>query len=96
MASILAANSSTLGKQAVLNLGPFAGSRRKMRNCDSQAGLLRQLLEFGFPQTNSSAVTSSRVSTDKELCRAGISVLSHHGPPSPDALDRKSSCVMNN
>lgn len=48
MASILAANSSTLGKQAVLNLGPFAGSRRKMRNCDSQAGLLRQLLEFGF------------------------------------------------
>ncbi len=84
------------GKQAVLNLVPFAGSRRKMRNCDSQASLIRQLLEFGFPQTNSRAVTSSRVSSDKELFSAGISVLSHHGPPSPNALDRKSSCVMVN
>lgn len=80
----------------MLNLVPLAGSNRKMTDCNGKASFICQLLKLGFPQPNSGAITSSRISSDKELCGTGISVLPLHGPPSANGLDGKSSCVMVN
>src|SRR5258708_17017701 len=60
------------GKEAMLNLVPFARSRRQVANRDREVGLIRQLLQFPFPYAHTAAVAASSICTDEQLLRRRI------------------------
>ena len=53
----------------VLDLVPLAGARRKVRDMDGQVEIIRQPLEFGFPQPDPAAVTAATIGCDIQLRR---------------------------
>src|SRR6266487_1908412 len=62
------------GEEAMLNLVPFARSRRQMADGDRQADFIRQVLKLPFPQAYSRAVTASTIHHWRMLSTAKAAV----------------------
>ena len=74
-------------KEAMLDLVPFAGARRKMADYQLETQLVRQLLQRHLPKTRAVAVTPPAVGGDQQLPGSGKSATAHLLPPSADAVD---------
>src|SRR5580692_3511088 len=77
-------------KQAMLDFVPFAGSRWKMADTQSQVQFLSQFLQGHFPQTRAIAVAAASVCRDQEFLCPWKPLCPHALPP---ALNR-SSCEL--
>ncbi len=82
-----------VGKEAVFDAVPFAGSRRQMGDCHSQAGLVGEALQLELPEAEASAVAAAAVSGDGESSRLGIARFAEPLPPAADALDSERSGI---
>ena len=82
------------GKEAMLNLIPFARSRRQVADRERETRLVSQLLQFPFPQAHTGAVTPSSIGTDEQPLRLRILLLSDPIPPASDALHREGGRIM--
>src|SRR5260370_37628766 len=65
------------GEQAMFDLVPFAGARRKMADSDVQSGFIGQVLQIQFPKPHAGSVTSASVCRDQPLGGIVRAVLSH-------------------
>jgi hypothetical protein len=61
-----------MAKHAVLNLVPFACSRREMTDMNGHVELLRKLLDFDFLEAHTTAVTASPIGSDQQLRRLRV------------------------
>src|ERR1022692_3755311 len=81
-------------EQTMLDLVPFAGSRRKVADRNLQSGFIGQFLQLQFPQPHSRPVAASAVRCNQELTGIGVCLSTHHVPPAPDTLDGERRRVM--
>ena len=51
----------------MLDLVPFAGARREMRNDDGQLDFIAEFLELRFPESDSTTVAPTSISGDHQL-----------------------------
>ncbi len=61
-----------MAKQSVLDLIPLAGSWRIVTHFHDQAGVIREFLQFEFPQSATGPVTSSAVRRNQESFGTGV------------------------
>src|SRR2546427_6438568 len=59
-------------EQSMLDFVPFARARRKVAHREGQARLVRELLQFPFPEAQPHPVAAPAVRRDESLARAGI------------------------
>src|SRR6516225_5527244 len=67
----------------MLDLVPFAGSRREMANGYGKFELVGQLLNLDLPQTDTVPVAAPAISRDHQAFGLGIASLAHADPPPP-------------
>src|SRR5713226_2541503 len=53
------------GKEPVFDLVPFTGARREVTHCNGHAGVVRQALEFEFPEPQTPPVAAARIRGDE-------------------------------
>src|SRR6266571_3611674 len=82
------------GKEAMLNLVPFARAWRQVRNGDRQTCFIRQLLQFPFPQAHARAIASSSIGADEQPLDPGILRQSNRVPPAPNAFYREGGGIV--
>jgi hypothetical protein len=70
-----------MATQAMCNLVPLTGPRRKMAHVDFQAGGVAQLLPGYFPQPRAPAMTAAAIGSHEDVLRLRIQTLSHPLPP---------------
>lgn len=73
-------------KEAMLNLVPLAGARRKVTYRDRQLLLGRKSLELSLPQMAAVAIASAAVGADQKMAGLRVAGLAHVPPPLADAL----------
>src|SRR5271155_4226688 len=78
----------------MLDLVPFAGSRRIMTDRDIQPRLVGPPLQLHLPQANAVAIAAPASRTHQYLLRLGIQGLPHLSPPAANALHCKARRVM--
>ena len=78
-----------VGKEAVLDAVPLAGTGRQVGDGYDEAGLVGKALEFAFPEADAGAVAAAAVGRDGEALSLGIARIAEPLPPAADALDRK-------
>ena len=83
-----------IGEEAMFDLVPFAGARRKMTDRDAQSRLVGQPLHLPLPQAAASGVGAASIRGDEQVGLAGIQALAMLVPPAPDTLDSKLRRVM--
>src|SRR5271165_5575161 len=81
-------------EQAVLDLVPFAGSRREMMDFDGYSEFIGEALQFKFPQSHARAVRSAAVGGDDQAARERIANMADVLPPSADRLNREGRRVV--
>ena len=82
------------GKQAVLDLVPLARARRKMTDRNGQARVIRESLEFDFPQPQAPAIAAAGIRGDQDRGCVRIETFPFMTPPAPDRRHRKRARVM--
>ena len=78
-----------VGKEAVLDTVPLAGTGRQVGDGYDEAGLVGKALEFAFPEADAGTVATAAVGRDGEALSLGIARIAEPLPPAADALDRK-------
>ena len=79
----------------MLDLVPFAGAPRKMTNGKAQPPLIREFLQFQFPQPQPPSVASTTVGPDQNRLRPGIEAFAFNAaPPPPDEGPGKGAGVI--
>ena len=81
-------------KHSVLDLVPFAGSRRVMAHRDTKTELIYEALQMVFPCTGAVPIAPTAVCTDQQGLGLGVVMPTHSLPPSPDTLDGKLGSVV--
>src|SRR5438552_2528927 len=61
-----------VAEEAVLDLVPLRGARRKVRHADGQATAVREALQLHFPRPRARAVAAAGIRRDEEGGRRGI------------------------
>src|SRR5258708_4896640 len=84
------------GKQTVLDLVPFAGSRRIKSDGDGELLFIGEFLQFLFPEAISNPVGATTICGNEQSFFVGIERLSPLLPPPSDALDGKFCRVVIN
>lgn len=84
------------GKEPILDLVPFAGSWRIMRDGDRQLLFIGQVLQLFLPESVFDAVGTASISGDEQFALFWIENGPHFVPPSPDALHRELGGLMVN
>src|SRR5262245_30476844 len=77
----------------MLNLVPFARSRREMTNGNRELELVCQLLKLDLPEAHAVPVAATAVGRDHQTLGFGVA-LPPHRPPPPDGVDGKGSRVV--
>jgi|GEM_PF-5413758 len=83
-----------VGKESVLDLIPFASSRRQMADGNAQAALGGKLLQLHLPQPVASSIGPASISNDEQLFIRWIEFLSSVLPPAPDTFYGKFGGLM--
>src|ERR1700728_4382803 len=78
----------------MLDLVPFAGSRRVVTDGDRYPDLIRHLLQLELPRAKSISVAPSSVRADVQSPRRRVGFSPVQFPPAPDALYRKFRRIM--
>src|ERR1700676_1387492 len=78
----------------MLDLVPFAGSRRQMTDGDGEAEFVGQTLQFSLPQPNPCAVAATAIGGDQQAACVGVSLASHGLPPASDGMNREACRVV--
>src|SRR6516164_1739840 len=78
----------------MLDLVPFAGSRREMANGYGKFELVGQLLNLDLPQTDTVPVAAPAISRDHQAFGLGIASLAHADPPPPYGIDGEGRRVV--
>src|SRR5467141_1930109 len=81
-----------VGKKAVLDAVPLAGTGRQVGDGYDEAGLVGlvgKALEFAFPEADAGAVAAAAVGRDGEALSLGIARVAEPLPPAANTLDRK-------
>src|SRR3979411_2277767 len=78
-----------VGKKAVLDAVPLAGTGRQVGDGYDEAGLVGKALNFAFPEADAGAVAAAAVGRDGEALSLGIASVAAPLPPAADALDGK-------
>ena len=78
-----------VGKEAVLDAVPLAGTGRQVGDGYDEAGLVGKALKFAFPEADAGAVAAAAVGRDGEALSLGIARVAEPLPPAADALDGK-------
>jgi len=73
----------------MLDLVPFAGSRREVAHLDGQSQAGRQALQCDLPQTAPAAIASSAIGCDQQRVGMRIAFDAHLVPPAADGLHRE-------
>src|SRR5580658_8204543 len=81
-------------EEPMLDLVPFARSRRQVADAQSQSRPFGQLLQRNLPQPTAAAVAPTAIGCDQQLTRTGITLRTHLSPPSPDRLGGELCCVV--
>ena len=81
-------------EQPVLDLVPFAGSRRQVVNLDRDIEFIGEPLQFKFPQPQARAVTAAAIGGDQQAPGEGIANPAYLLPPSSDRLHGKRRRVI--
>src|SRR6266568_5531356 len=81
-------------KESMLNLVPFAGSRRVMNNGDPQLFFIGQVLQLLLPQAVLHPIGPTPIGGDQYLLLLGIEGFATGVPPSSDALHGELSGLM--
>src|SRR5579871_3148658 len=76
-------------EQAVFDLIPFAGARRKMADLDLEPGFVTQLLQFDLPQATAAAVAATAVSGDQQAPCLAMTMPAQTFPPASNRGDSK-------
>src|SRR5690348_15068528 len=71
----------------MLNLVPFARSRRIVTHCDGHTGFVAQSLQVQFPCPLPVSVTAAAVGANQESSGAAVMTPAIQPPPPPDALN---------
>ena len=82
------------GEQAVFDLVPLAGPWWEVAHVDFKARLIRQFLQLQLPQAEPIPIAAARVGRYQQPSGARVERLPHAAPPTPDALDGKSSRIV--
>src|SRR5436305_7351279 len=82
------------GKEAVLDLVPLAGARRKMTHGQDQAGFISEFLQFQFPQAQPPAITPSPIGCNEDRGRLRIEPSPFLTPPATDGGHGKRPRIM--
>jgi hypothetical protein len=83
-------------EQSVLDLVPFAGSRRKMTDGDAQSRSVGQLLKLPLPKAYPGTVTTSRIRRNEKRWSVCVSLSPELFPPASDRRDGELGGVMVN
>src|SRR5258708_16056115 len=78
----------------MLDLVPLARARRKVAHRDGEPGVIRQPLQFPFPEPEAGAVTPTRIPGDQQRLRGTVHWPSHDTPPATDCLDPETRPVV--
>ena len=81
-------------EQAVFDLVPLARPRREMANGNGQPRLIRQLLQFQFPQPQPRAIAAAAIGRDQQVPRLGIQPTAFGSPPAANGRDGESTGVV--
>src|ERR1700690_2553849 len=81
-------------EEAMFDLVPFAGPRRKMTNFQPQAQVIGQLLQSDFPKTIPTAVAPPAVRRNHQFAGTRKAVSPHLVPPPPNARRGEASRVV--
>ncbi len=81
-------------KELVFDFVPLAGAWRQVTNGDGDFQLVRQFLQFDFPDTNARSIAAAAIGGDYQAFGLGKTFLSHRDPPAADRLNRESRRVM--
>jgi hypothetical protein len=78
-----------VGKEAVLDAVPLAGTGRQVGDGYDAAGLVGKALKFAFPEADAGAVAAAAIGRYGQGSSLGIAFLAEPLPPAPNALDGK-------
>src|SRR5208337_2383431 len=81
-------------KETMLDLVPFAGSRREVAYGDPQTHLGSQVLQLNFPQADAVSVTSPTIGTNQQVRGAGVDLPAHPKPPASNTGSREARRIM--
>lgn len=73
----------------MLDLIPFAGSRRQMADRNAQASLCGKPLQLHLPQPVANSIRTASISHNQELLTGRIQAAPNAAPPAPDTLHGK-------
>lgn len=82
------------GKEAMLDLVPFARARREMANGDQESRRIRHRLQFQLPQAQAIAVAAPAVRRDEQPGGLRVQAPPLMAPPAFDGRHRKCGRVM--
>ena len=80
----------------MLNLVPFACSRRKVTDLNWELVFISQLLKLSAPRAYPITITSTTISSNEKATSIWICNFTHFAPPTSNTLNRKLSDVMIN
>ena len=78
----------------MLNLVPFAGTRRHMTDSNGELNFVGQFLEFNFPKSDTIPIATTGIGHHKEARRHGIDGVTKFLIPGTDGLDGKFCRIM--
>ena len=81
-------------EEPMLNLVPFAGTRRKMADRDGETKFIGETLKLPFPQAQPRTIASPRICRDQQPFSLGVRAPSFSPPPCPDRGHCKGRGVM--
>ena len=73
---------------------PLARSRREMADRNGQPRVIRQLLQFQFPEPQPGAIAATAIGRDEQLPRLGIQLAAFRSPPTANRRDGESPGVV--
>ena len=81
-------------EKPMFDLVPLARSRREMANGNGQARLVRELLQFEFPEPQPPTIAAPAVGRDEQVPRLGIQIAAFGPPPATNRRDGERAGVV--